>query len=224
MLALNIVCTHIVRLLTAAMCCVHSQEIAPDWWRRMARISLDCPSSLPGFPLSVLSVPMENKYKCQQCLQVLRRPVQAQCGHRFCVHCFKQLTRYPGGRQTTYNRANRKPLPHPNALPSSWTCFSTACVFSPLLASGDLFAPKLLFATSSLTWLDWLLTLISLITRIWLRMLKVYIVLFPVPDSAGWNLAWAADSLFHCLIHLIWIFQEHSGWNTLYLMILWCYH
>ncbi|XP_022625709.1 TNF receptor-associated factor 2-like isoform X2 [Seriola dumerili] len=58
----------------------------------MARISLDCPSSLPGIPLSVLSVPMENKYKCQQCLQVLRRPVQAQCGHRFCVHCFKQLT------------------------------------------------------------------------------------------------------------------------------------
>uniref|UniRef100_A0A8C6PC68 TNF receptor-associated factor n=1 Tax=Nothobranchius furzeri TaxID=105023 RepID=A0A8C6PC68_NOTFU len=58
----------------------------------MARISLDCPSSLPGIPLSVLSVPMENKYKCQQCLQVLRKPVQAQCGHRFCVHCFKQLT------------------------------------------------------------------------------------------------------------------------------------
>uniref|UniRef100_I3J412 TNF receptor-associated factor n=1 Tax=Oreochromis niloticus TaxID=8128 RepID=I3J412_ORENI len=58
----------------------------------MARISLDCPNSLPGIPLSVLSVPMENKYKCQQCLQVLRKPVQAQCGHRFCVHCFKQLT------------------------------------------------------------------------------------------------------------------------------------
>ncbi|KAM6985941.1 TNF receptor-associated factor 2 [Aplochiton taeniatus] len=59
----------------------------------MARISLDSGSdSLPGIPLSVLSVPMETKYQCQQCLQVLRRPVQAQCGHRFCVHCFKQLT------------------------------------------------------------------------------------------------------------------------------------
>ncbi|XP_029024338.1 TNF receptor-associated factor 2 [Betta splendens] len=58
----------------------------------MARISLESSNSLPGIPLSVLSVPMENKYKCQQCLQVLRRPVQAQCGHRFCVHCFKQLT------------------------------------------------------------------------------------------------------------------------------------
>ncbi|XP_069028050.1 TNF receptor-associated factor 2 [Embiotoca jacksoni] len=58
----------------------------------MARISMECSSSLPGIPLSVLSVPMENKYKCQQCLQILRKPVQAQCGHRFCVHCFKQLT------------------------------------------------------------------------------------------------------------------------------------
>ncbi|KAK5879052.1 hypothetical protein CesoFtcFv8_024397 [Champsocephalus esox] len=58
----------------------------------MAYISMDCPSSLPGIPQSVLSVPMENKYKCQQCHQVLRKPVQAQCGHRFCVHCFKQLT------------------------------------------------------------------------------------------------------------------------------------
>ncbi|XP_074545931.1 TNF receptor-associated factor 2 [Halichoeres trimaculatus] len=58
----------------------------------MARISLTCTNSLPGIPLSVLLVPMENKYKCQQCLQVLRKPVQAQCGHRFCVHCFKQLT------------------------------------------------------------------------------------------------------------------------------------
>ncbi|TNM92014.1 hypothetical protein fugu_019026 [Takifugu bimaculatus] len=58
----------------------------------MARISMDCSSSLPGIPLSVLSVPMENKYKCQQCLQVLRKPVQAQCGHRFCIHCFKELT------------------------------------------------------------------------------------------------------------------------------------
>ncbi|XP_005803805.1 TNF receptor-associated factor 2 isoform X1 [Xiphophorus maculatus] len=58
----------------------------------MARISLDSQNSLPGIPLSVLSVPMENKYKCQQCLQVLRKPVQAQCGHRFCVHCFKLLT------------------------------------------------------------------------------------------------------------------------------------
>ncbi|XP_076019847.1 TNF receptor-associated factor 2 [Genypterus blacodes] len=58
----------------------------------MARISIEYNNSLPGFPHSVLSVPMENKYKCQKCLQVLRKPVQAQCGHRFCVFCFTQLT------------------------------------------------------------------------------------------------------------------------------------
>ncbi|XP_077354730.1 TNF receptor-associated factor 2 [Festucalex cinctus] len=58
----------------------------------MSRVWLESINSLPGIPHNVLSVPMENKYKCQQCLQVLRKPVQAQCGHRFCVHCFKQLT------------------------------------------------------------------------------------------------------------------------------------
>ncbi|CAL8386960.1 unnamed protein product [Boreogadus saida] len=63
----------------------------------MAHISVDCCSpspcvSLPGIPLSVLSVPMEDKYKCQQCRQVLRKPVQAMCGHRFCVHCLRLLT------------------------------------------------------------------------------------------------------------------------------------
>ncbi|XP_062340549.1 TNF receptor-associated factor 2 isoform X1 [Osmerus eperlanus] len=59
----------------------------------MARVSLDsAPRSLTGIPSSVLTVPMENKYECQQCHQVLRKPVQAQCGHRFCVHCFKLLT------------------------------------------------------------------------------------------------------------------------------------
>ncbi|XP_061911285.1 TNF receptor-associated factor 2 [Entelurus aequoreus] len=58
----------------------------------MARVWLECLNSLPGIPLDVLSVPMENKYKCQRCFLVLRKPVQAQCGHRFCVHCFKQLT------------------------------------------------------------------------------------------------------------------------------------
>uniref|UniRef100_A0A8C7TZI1 TNF receptor-associated factor n=1 Tax=Oncorhynchus mykiss TaxID=8022 RepID=A0A8C7TZI1_ONCMY len=56
----------------------------------MALPSLD--SSLQGIPKNVLAVSMETKYQCQQCHQVLRKPVQAQCGHRFCVHCFKLLT------------------------------------------------------------------------------------------------------------------------------------
>ncbi|KAJ8414073.1 hypothetical protein AAFF_G00066710 [Aldrovandia affinis] len=49
--------------------------------------------SQPGISQGVLTVPMELKYLCQQCHGVLRKPFQAQCGHRFCVHCLKQLTR-----------------------------------------------------------------------------------------------------------------------------------
>ncbi|KAJ8346996.1 hypothetical protein SKAU_G00283970 [Synaphobranchus kaupii] len=63
-------------------------------WYSMARSgqlsSLDL--SLPGMPREVLAVPMEPKYLCQQCQGVLRKPFQAQCGHRFCVYCLTQLT------------------------------------------------------------------------------------------------------------------------------------
>ncbi|XP_066569406.1 TNF receptor-associated factor 2 isoform X2 [Amia ocellicauda] len=77
---------------------------APYWTQRCrqsylysiwAVMSLSAPSlctSLPGIPRNVLSVPVEPKYLCQECGQVLRKPFQAQCGHRFCVHCLTQLT------------------------------------------------------------------------------------------------------------------------------------
>uniref|UniRef100_A0A673KL18 TNF receptor-associated factor n=1 Tax=Sinocyclocheilus rhinocerous TaxID=307959 RepID=A0A673KL18_9TELE len=60
----------------------------------MARPSLpsSLDSTLPGISREVLSVSMEPKYQCQQCKDILRKPFQAQCGHRFCVFCFKQLT------------------------------------------------------------------------------------------------------------------------------------
>ncbi|XP_023674419.1 TNF receptor-associated factor 2-like [Paramormyrops kingsleyae] len=45
-----------------------------------------------GMPQQILSVPMQNKYQCQHCSGVLRKPVQAPCGHRFCAHCHKFLT------------------------------------------------------------------------------------------------------------------------------------
>ncbi|XP_017569631.1 TNF receptor-associated factor 2 isoform X2 [Pygocentrus nattereri] len=63
-------------------------------WKGMARLSLtsSVDSILLGIPRQVLSVSMEPKYQCQQCKEVLRKPFQAQCGHRFCVSCFKQLT------------------------------------------------------------------------------------------------------------------------------------
>ncbi|XP_036384078.1 TNF receptor-associated factor 2 [Megalops cyprinoides] len=60
----------------------------------MARSSLALSQqpSLPGMPQAVLAVRMEPKYQCQQCQGVLRKPFQAQCGHRFCAHCLTQLT------------------------------------------------------------------------------------------------------------------------------------
>ncbi|TSL28192.1 TNF receptor-associated factor 2 [Bagarius yarrelli] len=62
--------------------------------KKMARPSLpsSMDSTLPGISRQVLSVFMEAKYQCQKCKEVLRKPFQAQCGHRFCVFCFKQLT------------------------------------------------------------------------------------------------------------------------------------
>ncbi|TRZ03589.1 hypothetical protein DNTS_013502 [Danionella cerebrum] len=63
-------------------------------WKEMARSSLptSLESTLPGISREVLSVSMEIKYQCQQCKDILRKPFQAQCGHRFCVYCFRQLT------------------------------------------------------------------------------------------------------------------------------------
>ncbi|XP_062845125.1 TNF receptor-associated factor 2 [Trichomycterus rosablanca] len=63
-------------------------------WKEMARPSLNSSldPALPGIPRGVLAVPMEPKYQCQKCDEILRKPFQAQCGHRFCVHCFKLLT------------------------------------------------------------------------------------------------------------------------------------
>ncbi|XP_061881408.1 TNF receptor-associated factor 2-like isoform X2 [Entelurus aequoreus] len=53
------------------------------------------PSSLegnkPGFPKNILANHLEDKHLCNSCLKVLRRPLQAQCGHRFCCFCFHQL-------------------------------------------------------------------------------------------------------------------------------------
>ncbi|XP_018600343.1 TNF receptor-associated factor 2 [Scleropages formosus] len=60
----------------------------------MARVSpAPDPDPAPvGMPQQILAVPMQSKYQCQQCHELLRRPVQALCGHRFCVRCLAQLT------------------------------------------------------------------------------------------------------------------------------------
>uniref|UniRef100_A0A3Q3KWI0 TNF receptor-associated factor n=1 Tax=Labrus bergylta TaxID=56723 RepID=A0A3Q3KWI0_9LABR len=53
------------------------------------------PSSLegnkPGFPKKILANNLEDKHLCNSCQKVLRRPLQAQCGHRFCSFCFNKI-------------------------------------------------------------------------------------------------------------------------------------
>ncbi|MEQ2198132.1 hypothetical protein XENOCAPTIV_008288 [Xenoophorus captivus] len=53
------------------------------------------PSSLegnkPGFPKKILANNLEDKHLCNSCQKILRRPLQAQCGHRFCSFCFYKL-------------------------------------------------------------------------------------------------------------------------------------
>uniref|UniRef100_A0AAR2KWB9 TNF receptor-associated factor n=1 Tax=Pygocentrus nattereri TaxID=42514 RepID=A0AAR2KWB9_PYGNA len=52
------------------------------------------PSSLegnkPGFPRKILANKLEDKHLCNICQKILRRPFQAQCGHRFCSYCFNK--------------------------------------------------------------------------------------------------------------------------------------
>ncbi|CAL8387846.1 unnamed protein product [Boreogadus saida] len=52
------------------------------------------PSSMennkPGFPRKILANKLEDKHLCNCCHNILRRPYQAQCGHRFCSYCFNR--------------------------------------------------------------------------------------------------------------------------------------
>uniref|UniRef100_A0AAZ3PWL6 TNF receptor-associated factor n=1 Tax=Oncorhynchus tshawytscha TaxID=74940 RepID=A0AAZ3PWL6_ONCTS len=53
------------------------------------RHSLAC--NKPGFPKNILANNLEEKHMCNSCLKILRRPLQAQCGHRFCSFCFNKI-------------------------------------------------------------------------------------------------------------------------------------
>uniref|UniRef100_A0A8C5F7D9 TNF receptor-associated factor n=1 Tax=Gadus morhua TaxID=8049 RepID=A0A8C5F7D9_GADMO len=44
----------------------------------------------PGFPKKILANHLEDKHLCNSCQKILRRPLQAQCGHRFCSFCFNK--------------------------------------------------------------------------------------------------------------------------------------
>ncbi|XP_069915497.1 TNF receptor-associated factor 2 isoform X1 [Oryctolagus cuniculus] len=61
----------------------------------MAAASVTPPDSLellqPGFSTSLLGTRLEAKYLCSACRNVLRRPFQAQCGHRYCCFCLTSI-------------------------------------------------------------------------------------------------------------------------------------
>ncbi|XP_041915643.1 TNF receptor-associated factor 2 isoform X2 [Alosa sapidissima] len=86
--------TYFASNISLGVCATFGSSVALDAWMMMARSSLpsSLDSSLPGISRSVLTGHMEKKYQCQHCNNILRKPVQAQCGHRYCVFCFNQLT------------------------------------------------------------------------------------------------------------------------------------
>ncbi|XP_067417691.1 TNF receptor-associated factor 2 isoform X3 [Emydura macquarii macquarii] len=61
----------------------------------MAAANLTPPGSLdlnqPGFSKEILGTKLEGKYLCSECKNILRKPFQAQCGHRYCSYCLKKL-------------------------------------------------------------------------------------------------------------------------------------
>uniref|UniRef100_UPI00398F1B07 TNF receptor-associated factor 2-like n=1 Tax=Pristiophorus japonicus TaxID=55135 RepID=UPI00398F1B07 len=44
-----------------------------------------------GFPKEILATKVEGKYLCFECHGILRKPFQAQCGHRYCASCLKGI-------------------------------------------------------------------------------------------------------------------------------------
>lgn len=61
----------------------------------MAAASVTSPGSLellqPGFSKTLLGTRLEAKYLCSACRNILRRPFQAQCGHRYCSFCLTSI-------------------------------------------------------------------------------------------------------------------------------------
>nr|XP_025720648.1 TNF receptor-associated factor 2 isoform X3 [Callorhinus ursinus] len=61
----------------------------------MAAASVTPPGSLdllqPGFSKTLLGTKLEDKYLCSACRNILRRPFQAQCGHRYCSYCLTSI-------------------------------------------------------------------------------------------------------------------------------------
>ncbi|XP_077643999.1 TNF receptor-associated factor 2 isoform X4 [Lonchura striata] len=72
-----------------------SLETQPEVFIHMAAANSSPPGSLdlnqPGFAKEILGTKLEVKYLCSDCKNILRRPFQAQCGHRYCSYCLKKI-------------------------------------------------------------------------------------------------------------------------------------
>ncbi|XP_009666355.1 TNF receptor-associated factor 2 isoform X1 [Struthio camelus] len=75
--------------------CAQAFEIQPEFLAPMAAANSTPPGSLdlnqPGFSKEILGTKLEVKYLCSECKNILRRPFQAQCGHRYCSYCLKKI-------------------------------------------------------------------------------------------------------------------------------------
>ncbi|XP_062471934.1 TNF receptor-associated factor 2 isoform X2 [Pezoporus occidentalis] len=75
--------------------CAQALEVQPELFVHMAAANNTPPGSLdlnlPGFAKEILGTKLEVKYLCSDCKNILRRPFQAQCGHRYCSYCLKKI-------------------------------------------------------------------------------------------------------------------------------------
>lgn len=81
----------------------------------MAAASVTPPGSLdllqPGFSKTLLGTKLEDKYLCSACKNVLRRPFQAQCGHRYCSFCLSSILRWGRGGERRSSPGASLPAP-----------------------------------------------------------------------------------------------------------------
>ncbi|KAM9176248.1 TNF receptor-associated factor 2 isoform 3-T4 [Mergus octosetaceus] len=79
----------------AAALCAQALDIQTEFFVHMAAANSTPPGSLdlnqPGFSRAILGTKLEVKYLCSDCKNILRRPFQAQCGHRYCSYCLKKI-------------------------------------------------------------------------------------------------------------------------------------
>ncbi|XP_015734183.2 TNF receptor-associated factor 2 isoform X2 [Coturnix japonica] len=75
--------------------CAQAPGARPGLFVPMAAANSTPPGSLdlnqPGFAKEILGTKLEVKYLCSDCRNILRRPFQAQCGHRYCSYCLKKI-------------------------------------------------------------------------------------------------------------------------------------